>query len=95
MPLGLLALRPHLSACLLMKCCSVNVEIQVFNNIDSHPSRRFTLSEPLYQIKVGRGSQNGGKELLPAEQNAWFESRVMSRAHAILQADPIARVRPC
>src|SRR2546423_6923730 len=72
---------------------TVSVQIEVFNNVDSHPSRNFKLEWPTYQIRVGRGSMSGGKELYPAEDNAWFESRVMSRAHAVLQTDPVTRVR--
>ena len=73
---------------------TVSVQIEVFNNVDSYPSRRFSLEWPTYQIKVGRGSHSGEKELFPASNNAWFESRVMSRQHAILQADPVTKVQP-
>jgi hypothetical protein len=73
---------------------TVSVQIDVFNNVDSFPSRRFSLEWPTYQIKVGRGSHSGEKELFPASNNAWFESRVMSRQHAILQADPVTKVQP-
>jgi hypothetical protein len=84
-----------------LSCCTftdrwsllVSVQIEVFNNVDSYPSRRFNLEWPTYQIKVGRGSQSGEKELFPASNNAWFESRVMSRQHAILQADPVTKVQ--
>lgn len=66
----------------------MNVKLEVVNFDEPHPSRVFTLKGPSYAIRIGRGSKSGNKELVPASNNAWFDSRVMSREHALLKADP-------
>ena len=54
---------------------------------ESHPYRDLELNATNnYSIRIGRGSRSGSKDLYPAENNAWFESRVMSREHAVLKA---------
>jgi hypothetical protein len=72
---------------------TVSVELRVVNSKDSHPTRNFILRSPAYAIRIGRGSKSGNRELYPASHNAWFDSRVMSREHAVLKADPDDRVR--
>src|SRR5689334_12940088 len=70
---------------------TVEVRLRAINNIDSHPIRSFTLKAPEYTLKVGRGSRSGSIDLYPAGHNAWFESRVMSREHALFRADPVKK----
>lgn len=69
-----------------------NITIRDVEGVDSITVRQIVLSQPNWSIKIGRGSLNGDESLRPAEDNAWFDSRVMSRNHAILRADPITRV---
>lgn len=71
---------------------AVSVELRVVNFHDPHPTRAFVLRSPTYAIRIGRGSKSGNRELFPASYNAWFDSRVMSREHAVLKADPDTRV---
>jgi hypothetical protein len=72
---------------------TVSVELRVIDFEDPHPTRNFILRSPTYAIRIGRGSKSGNRELYPASHNAWFDSRVMSREHAVLKADPDDRVR--
>ncbi|ERF73324.1 hypothetical protein EPUS_03157 [Endocarpon pusillum Z07020] len=67
---------------------NLSVELQILNSEDPHPTRNFILRSPTYAIRIGRGSKSGNRELFPASYNAWFDSRVMSREHAVLKADP-------
>ncbi|KAF7508538.1 hypothetical protein GJ744_009087 [Endocarpon pusillum] len=67
---------------------NLSVELQILNSDDPHPKRNFILRSPTYAIRIGRGSKSGNRELFPASYNAWFDSRVMSREHAVLKADP-------
>lgn len=46
--------------------------------------RSFTLSTSEPSIEIGRCSKRGLKNRTPAKDNAWFDSRVMSRDHAEL-----------
>ena len=41
-----------------------------------------------YSAVIGRSSKVEYKNLIPAEDNAWFDNRVMSRAHAEFSAIP-------
>ena len=66
----------------------LDVEIDVVGSDDSCPIRFVTLRDPTYAIRIGRGSKSGTSNLCPADNNAWFDSRVMSREHAVLKADP-------
>ncbi|KAJ6115662.1 hypothetical protein N7523_006079 [Penicillium sp. IBT 18751x] len=50
--------------------------------------RSFTLSVPNPTIQIGRCSKRGVKNRSPAQDNAWFDSRVMSRDHAELSIAP-------
>ncbi|KIX00622.1 uncharacterized protein Z518_09687 [Rhinocladiella mackenziei CBS 650.93] len=58
---------------------------------DSLPERTIILKSPDWEIKIGRGTLSGNENLHPAKENAWFDSRVMSRDHAILLANPCSR----
>lgn len=49
---------------------------------DTLPFRTLTLVEDGDCISVGRASKSESKQLIPAHNNAWFDSRVMSRNHA-------------
>ena len=64
------------------------------DGIDSVPVREVILTEPHWQINIGRGTMSGDEGRRPAEDNAWFDSRVMSRNHAVLRADPHTMVSP-
>lgn len=69
----------------------VHVRLEVINEEESgesHAYRYLTLEAPSYSIRIGRGSRSGSKDLYPADNNAWFDSRVMSREHAVLKAQP-------
>ncbi|KAK5045236.1 hypothetical protein LTR84_009342 [Exophiala bonariae] len=70
---------------------TANITIQDVEYIDSIAVRHIVLSEPDWSIKIGRGSSTGDDALRPAENNAWFDSRVMSRNHAVLRADPTTK----
>lgn len=48
------------------------------------PPRTLTLSKELPPVSIGRSSQSEKKKRIPAEDNAWFDSRVVSRQHAEL-----------
>jgi hypothetical protein len=69
---------------------AVIIRLEVINEEDAGESnayRYLTLEAPSYSVRIGRGSRSGSKDLEPAENNAWFDSRVMSREHAILKAN--------
>ncbi|KAJ5211875.1 uncharacterized protein N7498_003521 [Penicillium cinerascens] len=55
-------------------------------NFDAKVSlvRSFTLSTSEPSIEIGRCSKRGLRNRTPAKDNAWFDSRVMSRDHAEL-----------
>ncbi|KIW89564.1 uncharacterized protein Z519_09720 [Cladophialophora bantiana CBS 173.52] len=55
------------------------------------PERIITLEAPDWEIRIGRGTDSRVEELSPALNNAWFNSRVLSRQHAILRAHPITK----
>lgn len=74
---------------------SVNVLLEVVNDVpgELHQTRAIKLdTSNNYTVRIGRGSRSGGKDLYPSDSNAWFESRVMSREHAILRAEPSSKV---
>ncbi|OQV02935.1 FHA domain-containing protein isoform 2 [Cladophialophora immunda] len=63
--------------------------------LDSHepiPKRVVTLEAPDWEFRIGRGTGGRIEELTPAEDNAWFDSRVLSRRHAILRANPAIKL---
>lgn len=43
-------------------------------------------------IVVGRASKNVDKGLVAAKQNAWFDSPIMSRKHAVFSINPVTKV---
>ncbi|KAJ0427029.1 hypothetical protein BJY00DRAFT_271520 [Aspergillus carlsbadensis] len=53
---------------------------------DAFPHRVLTFESESDRIEIGRASKRENKNLLPSHQNALFDSRVMSRTHAILHA---------
>jgi hypothetical protein len=60
---------------------------------DAFPHRVLTLETESDRIEIGRASKRENKNLLPSHQNALFDSRVMSRTHAILHASFEEKVR--
>jgi hypothetical protein len=50
---------------------------------DSLPFRSLTFTSDNYTIPIGRSSKSQVKNLVPAHNNGWFDSRVMSRSHAV------------
>lgn len=57
-------------------------------------SRTFHLSHEFQTVPIGRASKRGPQPRTPAQENGWFESRVMSRDHAelILSLDQHVRL---
>jgi len=55
-------------------------------NVDAELAlvRSFTLSASEPSIEIGRCSKREVKNRIPAKDNAWFDTRVMSRDHAEL-----------
>ncbi|KAL3433880.1 hypothetical protein BDV09DRAFT_171133 [Aspergillus tetrazonus] len=51
---------------------------------DSIPQRSLTFSAVSDRVEIGRASKRENKNLAPALHNALFDSRVMSRTHAVL-----------
>lgn len=51
---------------------------------DSLPFRSLTFASNNDTAPLGRASKSESKNLVPAHDNAWFDSRVMSRDHAVL-----------
>lgn len=47
-------------------------------------SRNFILSRETPTLPIGRSSKRGLQNRIPAHDNAWYESRVISRDHADL-----------
>ncbi|KAJ5692961.1 hypothetical protein N7462_002384 [Penicillium macrosclerotiorum] len=64
---------------------SIKVSI-VLNPLASGDSltRNISLSSSNPSVEIGRSSKRGNKNRSPAEDNGWFDSRVMSRFHADL-----------
>ncbi|KAK2759922.1 hypothetical protein FQN54_002658 [Arachnomyces sp. PD_36] len=53
---------------------------------DTLPFRTLTFADTHDSITVGRASKSEAKQLIPAHNNAWFDNRVISRAHAEIYA---------
>ncbi|KAL2441979.1 hypothetical protein ABEF95_016984 [Exophiala dermatitidis] len=70
---------------------SATVVLRDVDHLDSIPERTITLEAPDWKVKVGRGSLSSADALRPTSKNAWFDSRVMSRNHAVLRANPYAK----
>ncbi|KAJ5306074.1 hypothetical protein PENANT_c024G08491 [Penicillium antarcticum] len=51
---------------------------------DTHPSRALTLFDDDVPLPIGRASKREARKRSPAEDNGWFDSRVMSRDHALV-----------
>lgn len=51
---------------------------------DTHPLRTLTITDNDKTVAIGRASKRETRKRSPAPENAWFESRVMSRDHAFL-----------
>lgn len=60
---------------------------------DVLPFRCLTFDSDSDSINIGRSSKREAKNLTPADNNAWFESRVMSRNHASLRVSLEDKVR--
>lgn len=56
------------------------------------PTRTLILSDVDWSVTVGRSTSS---EIGPRAKpdNAYFQSKVVSRHHAVVEADPVARVR--
>ncbi|EHY58774.1 hypothetical protein ABEF92_008526 [Exophiala dermatitidis] len=70
---------------------TATVVLRDVDHLDSIPERTITLEAPDWKVKVGRGSLSSADALRPTSKNAWFDSRVMSRNHAVLRANPYAK----
>ncbi|KAJ5816620.1 hypothetical protein N7447_008853 [Penicillium robsamsonii] len=55
---------------------------------DTYPLRTLTLTDNDITVAIGRASKRETRKRSPAAENAWFESRVMSRDHAFLNIPP-------
>jgi hypothetical protein len=60
---------------------------------DAIARRVFSLTSERDVIAIGRASKVEAKQLQPACDNAWFDSRVMSRKHAKILMYPDKKVR--
>ena len=70
----------------------VTLTLRNLDNVDPIPERRIILKSPNWSVKIGRGTQSGDEKLRPSADNAWFSSRVMSRSHAMIYANPESKV---
>lgn len=70
---------------------SVTIHLSDVDCNEQFPDRILTLSYPDFFLTVGRGSQSD-ENIEPGPDNAWFSSRVMSRQHALLRADPYDQI---
>ncbi|KAL4806189.1 hypothetical protein BDV18DRAFT_123954 [Aspergillus unguis] len=62
------------------------VELQPLTLAES--PRSLTISSASDRVEIGRASKRQNKNLQPTRHNALFDSRVMSRTHAIIHASP-------
>lgn len=51
---------------------------------DTLPFRSLTFLSNNDTVPVGRASKSENKNLVPCHDNGWFDSRVMSREHAVI-----------
>ena len=51
---------------------------------DDVGERHFTLSPKHLEIPIGRSSKTEAKRIIARHDNAWIDSLVMSRSHAVL-----------
>ncbi|KAL4943426.1 hypothetical protein BDV06DRAFT_138388 [Aspergillus oleicola] len=61
------------------------VVLHVLSLTDPFPSRSITFENETDYVEVGRASKRENKNLTPSPRNALFDSRVMSRTHAIIR----------
>ncbi|KAL4870308.1 hypothetical protein BDV12DRAFT_60010 [Aspergillus spectabilis] len=61
------------------------VVLQSLDLADPLPHRSLTFGSELDRVNIGRASKRENKNLAPSRKNALFDSRVMSRTHAILR----------
>lgn len=65
----------------------VSINLSEVDQNEHLPDRIIILGHPDFSTSIGRGSQSD-EAIEPGPNNAWFSSRVMSRHHAVLRADP-------
>jgi len=70
---------------------TVSIHLQDISKSETYPERIITLEHPDWSAVIGRGSSSD-IAASPQPGNAWFSSKVMSRHHAELQADPESRI---
>lgn len=92
-PHGMLIRLKRLECRISLTSLPVVVTLRDVDHRDPIPTRSVVLRAPAWQVKIGRGTQSGNEGLIPTQENAWFDSRVMSRSHALLLADPASQVR--
>lgn len=71
---------------------SVVITLQPINH-HAGPGRSIVLTPDRAAIPIGRASKTLSKNLIPASDNAWFDSRVMSRDHGVLTVSFDDKVR--
>jgi hypothetical protein len=77
----------------LANTLAVTVTLEDVDLREHIPKRTITLRAPDWQAHIGRGTQSGYGGITAAPDNTWFDSKVMSRSHAVLRADPTTKVR--
>lgn len=70
---------------------AVCIHLSDVNRQEGFPDRIITLEHPHWSAEIGRGSSSD-IVASPQPANAWFTSKVMSRHHAELRADPRTRM---
>ncbi|KAL2844758.1 hypothetical protein BJY01DRAFT_214777 [Aspergillus pseudoustus] len=61
------------------------VVLHTLGHPDSLPYRSLTFTSESDRVQIGRASKRENKNLSPTRHNALFDSRVMSRTHAVLR----------
>ncbi|EED12213.1 FHA domain protein [Talaromyces stipitatus ATCC 10500] len=67
-----------------MACEQVIVTLTPVYSPDTLPFRSLAFSSNNETIPIGRASKSETKNLVPGHDNGWFDSRVMSRDHAVI-----------
>ena len=57
-------------------------------------TRVIVLTSTKNKISIGRASKNEAKGLIAERDNAWFDSPIMSRQHAVLSMSALPKVSP-
>jgi len=70
---------------------AVCIHLSDVNRSEGFPDRIITLKHPDWLVEIGRGSSSDVADS-PKPANVWFTSKVMSRHHAELKADPKTRM---